>query len=99
MLNEDFKDMLLALNEAEVKFLVVGAYALAAHGFVQGTMDIDFWVMLSPENADAVLTALRRFGAPLYDLTKEDLQKDDTVFQVGVAPQRIDIITGASGLR
>jgi hypothetical protein len=55
--------------------------------------------MQAPENADAVLRALIRFGAPLHNLTKEDLQKDGTVFQIGVAPRRIDIITSASGLQ
>jgi len=62
-------------------------------------MDIDIWVMPSPQNADAVLQALRRFGAPLHNLSKEDLQKDGTIFQIGVAPRRIDIITAASGLQ
>ena len=99
MLNEDYRDMLRTLFEENVKFLLVGAYALAAHGFPRATMDMDIWVMPSPENAEAVLRALRRFGAPLHDLTREDLQKDGTVFQIGVAPRRIDIITTASGLR
>jgi hypothetical protein len=62
-------------------------------------MDIDIWVMPSPQNTDAVLRALRRFSAPLHNLTKEDLQKDGTIFQIGVAPRRIDIITTASGLQ
>jgi hypothetical protein len=62
-------------------------------------MDIDIWVMPSPQNADAVLRALRRFGAPLQNLTREDLQQDGTIFQIGVAPRRIDIITEASGLQ
>jgi len=99
MLNEDYKDMLHALSEEKVRFLLVGAYALAAHGYPRATMDIDIWVMPSPQNADAVLRALRRFGAPLHNLTKEDLQKDGTIFQIGVAPRRIDIITTASGLQ
>ena len=98
MLNEDYKDILLALSEEKVRFLLVGAYALAAHGYPRSTMDIDIWIMPSPQNADAVLRALHRFGAPLENLTKEDLQKDDTIFQIGVAPRRIDIITAASGL-
>lgn len=98
MLNEDYKDILLALSEEKVRFLLVGAYALAAHGYPRATMDIDIWIMPSPQNADAALRALHRFGAPLHDLTKGDLQKDDTVFQIGVAPRRIDIITAASGL-
>ena len=62
-------------------------------------MDIDIWVMPSSDNADAVLRELRRFGAPLHNLTKEDLQTDGTIFQIGVAPRRIDIITAASGLQ
>jgi hypothetical protein len=99
MLNEDYKDMLRALSEEKVRFLLVGAYALAAHGYPRATMDIDIWVMPSPSNADAVLRALRRFGAPLHNLTKEDLQKDGIIFQIGVAPRRIDIITTASGLQ
>lgn len=99
MLNEDYRDMLHALSDEKVRFLLVGAYALAAHGYPRATMDIDIWVMPSSENADAVLRALRRFGAPLHNLTKEDLQKDGTIFQIGVAPRRIDIITAASGLQ
>ena len=98
MLNEDYKDMLRALSDEKVRFLLVGAYALAAHGYPRATMDIDIWVMPSPQNADAVLRALRRFGTPLHNLTREDLQQDGTVFQIGVAPRRIDIITAASGL-
>ncbi|MBN1973345.1 MAG: hypothetical protein JW787_06880 [Sedimentisphaerales bacterium] len=61
-------------------------------------MDIDIWVMPSPDNAEAVLRALRSFGAPLQNLTKKDLEEDGTVFQIGVAPRRIDIITAATGL-
>ena len=99
MLNEDYRDILHALSDEKVKFLLVGAYALAAHGYPRATMDIDIWVMPSPQNADAVLQALRRFGAPLHNLSKEDLQKDGTIFQIGVAPRRIDIITAASGLQ
>ena len=99
MLNEDYRDMLHALSDENVRFLLVGAYALAAHGYPRATMDIDIWIMRSPQNADAVLRALRRFGAPLHNLTKEDLQKVGTIFQIGVAPRRIDIITAASGLQ
>jgi len=99
MLNEDYREMLQCLVGANVKFILVGAYALAAHGYPRATMDIDIWVMPSPENAAAVLCALRQFGASLHDLTLDDLQKDDMIFQIGVAPRRVDIITGASGLR
>ena len=99
MLNEDYKEMLQCLAAEGVRFLLVGAYAMAAHGYPRATMDIDIWVMPSPDNAAATLKALRRFGAALHGLSVDDLQKDDTIFQIGVAPRRIDMITGASGLQ
>lgn len=99
MLNEDYREMLQALVDEKASFLLVGAYALAAHGYPRATMDIDIWVMPSPPNARAVLRALRRFGAPLHNLTKADLEKNGTVFQIGIAPRHIDIITAASGLQ
>lgn len=67
--------------------------------YPRATMDIDIWVMPSLQNADAVLRALRRFGSPLHNLAKKDLQIDGTIFQIGVAPRRIDTITTASGLK
>jgi len=60
---------------------------------------MDIWVMPSPDNAEAVLRALRSFGAPLHNLAKKDLEEDGTVFQIGIAPRRIDIITAATGLK
>lgn len=98
MLNEDYRDMLQALLDEKVKFLLVGAYALAAHGYPRATMDIDIWVMPAPDNADAVLRALSHFGTPLHKVTKSDFETEGTIFQIGVAPRRIDIITAASGL-
>ncbi|MCZ6886973.1 MAG: nucleotidyltransferase [Gammaproteobacteria bacterium] len=99
MLNEDYRDMLRDLVDEKVSFLVIGSYAMAAHGYLRATVDIDIWVMPSPDNAEAVLRAVKRFGAPLDNLTPTDLQKEDTVFQIGVAPRRIDILTGVTGLR
>ena len=99
MLNEDYRDMLQSLLGESVKFLLVGAYAMAAHGYPRATMDIDIWVMPDSQNAEAVLRALHRFGSPLHGLKAEELQREGTVFQIGVAPRRIDIITAASGLR
>ena len=98
MLNEDYKEMLQELSAEKVRFLLVGAYALAAHGYPRATIDLDIWVMPSADNAEAVLRALRRFGAPVSNLTKQYLQEAGTVFQIGVAPRRIDIMTTASGL-
>ena len=97
MLNPDYKDMLRCLQRRNAKFLVVGAYAIAAHGFPRSTMDIDFWVKPELENAQAVYEAIRDFGAPLMDLTSESLSYPSVVFQIGVAPIRIDILTAISG--
>ena len=99
MLNEDYRDILHALSDENVRFILVGSYALAAHGYPRATMGIDIWVMPSPDNAEAVLCALRSFGSPLHNLTQKDLEVDGTIFQIGIAPRRIDIITEATGLK
>jgi predicted nucleotidyltransferase len=99
MLNNDYKDILLKLSDRKVKFLLVGAYAMAVHGYPRSTMDIDLWVKPDPENATLVLKALDDFGAPIGDLNAEDLQKEEIVFQIGVAPCRIDILTSVDGLK
>ena len=98
MLNEDYKEMLQRLLDAGVEFLLVGAYALAAHGHPRATGDMDIWVRPSPDNAQRVYTVLAAFGAPLRDVTPQDFSHPDVVFQIGVAPRRIDIMTGISGL-
>lgn len=98
MLNSDYSDMLRALAGETVEFLLVGAYAMAVHGHVRATMDLDVWVKPCRENAPAVLRALRDFGAPINDLSLDDLTTEGVVYQVGVAPCRIDILTSASGL-
>ena len=72
---------------------MVGAHALAAHGHVRATKDLDVWVRPARDNAARVLSALRAFGAPLHDLTQSDLAAPGLVFQIGVAPLRIDIMT------
>ena len=97
-MNPDFVEMLSELSASGADFLVVGAHALAAHGHPRATGDLDVWVRADPENAPRVLEALRRFGAPLFDLSVEDLSRPGTVFQIGTAPARIDILTGVSGL-
>lgn len=98
MWNEDYKDMLCALVDESVDFLLVGAYALAAHGFPRATVDIDLWIRPSPENAQKVYKALARFGAPLLEVSPDDFLREDAVVQIGVAPRRIDFVTGVSGL-
>ncbi|MDQ3862338.1 MAG: hypothetical protein M3317_02320 [Actinomycetota bacterium] len=93
MLNPDYRDILFAFSEAGVKYLLVGAYAMAAHGQVRATGDLDLWVESSRENAAKVMEALRNFGAPLHEIEQEDFEKADVVFQIGVVPRRIDILT------
>jgi len=97
-MNPDFVEMLSELSAAGAEFLVVGAHALAAHGCPRATGKLDIWVRADATNAPRVLEALKRFGAPLFDLTLEDLSKPGTVFQIGTAPARIDILTGVSGI-
>jgi hypothetical protein len=97
-LSPDFRDLLAAFNTEGVEYLVVGAHALAAHGHVRATKDLDVWVKPSRENAAKVLRSLAAFGAPLHDLTEDDLSRPGTVFQIGVAPLRIDVITAIDGV-
>ena len=97
-MNSDFRDLLAEFNAAGVEFLVVGAHALAAHGLVRATKDLDLWVRPSSSNAVRILEALRRFGAPLHDLTPDDLAEPGVVFQIGVEPVRIDLLTDIDGV-
>jgi len=98
-MSPDFTDMLSALSEAGVEFLIVGAHALAAHGVPRATGDLDIWIRPTPDNAARALRALVAFGAPLAGLTVEDLTRPDTVFQIGLPPARIDILSGITGVR
>ena len=99
MLNSDYKDILSILSEKKVKFMLVGAYAMAVHGYPRSTMDIDLWVMPDPKNAILTMQALETFGATTANLTPDDLKKEDLIFQIGIAPRRIDIITSIDGLK
>lgn len=98
MMNPDFSDILSELTAAGAEFMIVDAFAIAAHGNPRATGDIDIWVRPSRENAERVLVALRAFGAPLADLSTDDLIDEQTVFQIGVAPVRIDILAGIDGI-
>ncbi len=98
MLNRDYREMLSAFCGRGVEFLLVGGYALAVHGVVRATGDMDLWIRPMPGNARRAWLALEDFGAPLHDLTEEDLATADLVFQIGVVPRRIDIMTGIDGV-
>lgn len=98
IIHPDFRDLLESFVENEVRFLVVGAFALAALGRPRATGDIDLWIDATPQNAERVFKALRRFGAPLQDLTEADLSKPGVFFTIGIEPVRIDILTEVPGL-
>lgn len=99
-MNDDFRDLLIALLDAGARFLVVGAHAMAVHGVPRATGDLDVWFVPEAANADLVWKALAAFGAPLAALgfTRDDLLSEDHVFQIGLPPRRIDLLTGISGV-
>lgn len=97
-MNRDFEEMLRALSDAGAEFMVIGAHAVAVYARPRATGDLDLWVRPTQANAERVWTALAEFGAPLHELTLEDLSTDDVVFQIGVAPSRVDILTTIGGV-
>lgn len=97
-MNPDSVEMLSEFCEAGVEFLIVGAHALAAHAIPRATGGLDIWIHPAQGNAERAHAALARFGAPLEDLTVDDLTREGTVFQMGLPPARIDILTSITGV-
>jgi hypothetical protein len=97
-LNDDFLDLLSALSDAEARFLIIGGYAVGAHGYPRATKDLDVWVEASPDNATLVLAALDAFKAPIGDLSEAELATPGVGFMMGRPPRRIDILTKIAGL-
>ncbi len=99
-LNEDFRDLLLLLADAGAEFLIVGAYALAFHGAPRASGDIDLFVRPSSINAQRVFDVLVRFGAPLQSagVAAADFAQPGAVYQIGLPPRRIDLLTEISGV-
>lgn len=97
-MNQDFVDLLRAFIAADVRFLIVGAYALALHGRPRATGDLDVWVDATPDNGPRVMRALAAFGAPLSDVSDTDFSKPGAIYQIGVVPGRIDILTELTGI-
>ncbi len=99
-LSDDFVDLLAALHEESVDYVVVGAHALAVHGVPRATGDFDVFVRPNGENARRVVRALKRFGAPIeaHGLTEADFETPGTVYQMGLPPRRIDLLTQISGV-
>ncbi len=98
MLNQDFKEFIQLLNDNQVKYLVIGGYAVAIHGHPRYTKDIDIWVEMSPENSQKLMKALAEFGFGSLGLSAEDFQAADRIVQLGYPPNRIDLITTPDGI-
>jgi hypothetical protein len=97
-MNPDFVDLLRAFVAADVRFLIVGAYALAVHGRPRATGDLDVWVEATAENAARVMRALHAFGAPTAQVAESDFAVPGVTYQIGVPPGRIDVLTDLTGL-
>jgi len=97
-MNQDFVDLLRAFGAHDVRFLVVGAYALGVHGRPRATGDLDVWVEATADNAAKVMRALADFGAPLADVSAADFGQPGIVFQMGLPPARIDVLTTITGV-
>ena len=93
MLSNDFKEFIELLNRHRVRYLVVGGYAVAFHGYPRYTKNLDVWIELSPENADNVIKALEAFGFGSLGIKAEDFLEIDQIIQLGYPPNRIDILT------
>lgn len=97
-LHPDFKDFLRLLNSSGVEYLIVGGYAVGYHGYPRATGDMDIWIAVSEVNAGKVVQALRDFGMPEREVTRDIFLEKDKVIRMGVPPVRIEVITGASGV-
>ncbi len=99
-LNQDFTDLLTELNHYKVQYLLIGAHAMAAHGVPRATGDMDIFYAAIDANVTKLLDALRAFGAPVdsHGVTKESLSKPGTIYQIGLPPKRIDLISRIDGV-
>lgn len=98
VLSKDFKEFIELLNSNQVKYLIVGGYALAFYGHPRYTKDMDVWVLIDPENAKKVVATLRDFGFSQFGLKEEDFLIPNAIIQLGYPPSRIDILTQATGV-
>jgi hypothetical protein len=94
----DFKEFLKLLNENDVRYLLIGGYAVGYHGYPHATNDMDIWIALHPDNAERVVTVLREFGFNLPGLKPELFMKENAIIRMGVPPMRLEISTGISGV-
>lgn len=98
-LGKDVRDLLALLDKHRVRFMIVGGFAVAAHGFPRYTKDLDIWIECSSDNATRLIVALDDFGFGSLGLTVQDFMTPDLVIQLGYEPNRIDLLTGLTGVR
>jgi hypothetical protein len=98
VLNQDFKEFIRSLNNNHVRYLVIGAYAVAVHGYPRYTKDIDIWIDMTPENAASMVKALVQFGFDSLGLQAADFLVSEQIIQLGYPPNRIDLITTPPGV-
>jgi hypothetical protein len=96
--NQDFKDLFKLLNKEKVEYLLVGAYALMFYAEPRFTKDIDIWVNPRKDNVKNLWVALEKFGAPLDNITIDDFCNEQMVYQIGIEPNRINILMGIDGV-
>ncbi len=94
----DFKEFFQLLNLNEVKYLVVGGYAVSFHGYPRATGDIDIWIAVHPDNAERIVATLKDFGFESPDLTPEVFLKENQVIRMGIPPLRIELLTSITGV-
>ena len=98
ILNPDFKEFFQLLNDNDVRYLIIGGYAVAYHGYPRYTKDIDVWIWVNTENAERLVKTLKDFGFESLGLETRDFLETDTIVQLGYAPNRIDLIMGVPGV-
>lgn len=96
--NSDFTDLLRIFNDNQVRYLVIGGYAVVQYAEPRYTKDLDLWTGIDVTNARAVFKALKEFGAPLTDMTEDDFAEEGYFYQMGVPPVRVDVLMGIPGL-
>lgn len=97
-ISSDFKDLLKLFNDYQVKYLIIGGYAVIKYTEPRYTKDLDLWIRADQDNAVAVFQALREFGAPLAGMTEDDFAHEGYFYQMGVPPVRVDILMSIPGL-
>lgn len=97
-IDNDFKEFIQLLNEFDVKYLVIGGYAVNYYGYPRYTKDIDFWIWLTEENIKKLLEVLEEFGFANINLSINDFMSPDSIIQLGYEPYRIDLLVDLDGL-